>query len=298
MKILLIGHTGYVGGVVLRKLSQTSYNIVCISRRTTDAIDYPDVRYIKGDVLIPETYLDELKNCDVVIYLPGIIREFPDKGITFDAVHFYGVKNLVDAAVQRGVKRFILMSANGVRENAPTEYLRTKFFAEEYLKKSNLEWTIFRPSVIFGYEKQGKMNFINVIRDLLKMPIFIPIIGDGKYRFQPVALDNLADAIVMSIDNSQSIGKTYLACGKDVYSYNEIVDIVLNATAKHRIKMHIPVGLMSFLAKIFEKYEWFPISREQIIMLLEENICPGGISIFDDFPIQPIGFIDEIKKNL
>lgn len=297
MKILLIGHTGYVGSVVLQKLSNSAHKIFCISRRFNNVPVYPNVQYFKGDVLMPETYLNILKNCEAVIYLPGILREFHQKGITFEGVHFYGVKNLIDASKLFNIKKFILMSANGVDENASTSYLRTKFKAEEYLKASNLEWTIFKPSVIFGYENQKKMNFINVIVDLSKFPVFFPVIGNGNYRFQPVALDNLADAIIMSIENPQSANKTYFACGKKIYSYNEIVDIVLNVINKKRIKLHIPVWLMNFLARFFEKYEWFPVSRDQIKMLLEENVCKGGNNIFEDFQIQPIDFVEEMKRQ-
>lgn len=298
MKILLIGHTGYVGGVVLKKLSLTNHQVQCISRRVLDDIQYPNVQYLKGDVLLPETYLNSVKNSEVIIYLPGLIREFPAKGITFENIHFWGVKNLVDASKLFHIKKFILMSANGVMENASTNYLRTKFKAEEYLKASNLEWTIFKPSIVFGYENQKKMNFINLIIELSSFPIFFPIIGNGNYRFQPVALDNLADAIVMSIDNPKSVNQTYYACGERVFSYNEIVEIILSVIGKRRIKLHLPVWLMNSLARFLEKYEWFPVSREQIKMLLEENLCKGGRSIFEDFPIIPIDFVEEMKNIL
>lgn len=297
MKILLIGHSGYVGNILLHKLSKTTHNIICLSRRVINEIIYPNIRFEKGDIINPDSYLYLLESCDAIIYLPGLIREFPEKGITFEGIHFLGVKYLVDAAVEKGIKRFILMSANGVRENASTGYLRTKYQAEEYLKKSRMDWTIFRPSVIFGYEKIKKKNFINVIIELSRFPIFFPVIGNGNYRLQPVSLDNLTDAIVMSIDNPLSINKTYHACGKKIYSYNEIVDILLSVIKKKRVKIHIPVFIMDFIAGIFEKYEMFPVSRDQIKMLLEENICNGGLSIFDDFQITPIDFVEEMKKQ-
>ena len=290
MKVLLFGHSGYVGHLVLKKLYETGNEIVCISRRNTQNQLYPEVKYIKGDVLKPETYLKALENCDVIIYLPGLIREFPNKGITFNNVHYAGVKYLVDNAEKYGVKKFVLLSANGVRENAPTKYLQTKHLAEKYLMQSKLEWIIFRPSVIFGFENSAYKNFITVIKDLSKMPLFFPVIGNGKYRFQPVSLNNLSDAIIYSIKEQNPKNKIFYACGPEVLSYNEIVDIVLKSLKKKRIKLFIPIKFMLLLAKLFERYEWFPVSKEQIIMLLEENICKGGENIFDYFPLKPLSF--------
>lgn len=298
MKLFLTGSSGYVGRGILKKLALKKCEVVCLIRKQTYSIPTGCTSYINGDILKPETYIHSLKSCDSVIYLPGLLREFPAKGITFENVHFKGLKILVDLCSEYNVKRFILMSANGVRENATTEYYKTKYRAEEYLKKSNLEWTIFRPSVIFGDESEKNKNFISVIINLLKIPLFFPVIGDGNYRFQPISLKNLADAVVTSLDNNNSIGKTYTACGLDVLTYNEIIDIVMDALGKKKIKVHLPIKMMKFVAKYFDKFEWFPFSRDQITMLLEENILKEGVNIFDEFPISPASLKEEINKTI
>jgi len=116
-----------------------------------------------------------MKNCDAVIHLIGIIREFYWKGITFKKHYLEATKNIVNAAVQNGIKRFILMSALGVEKDLNTKYMNTKREMENIVKDNGFNYTIFRPSVIFGKEDK----FINMFYDLIKNPFipFVPVVG-------------------------------------------------------------------------------------------------------------------------
>ncbi len=303
MHIFLTGSTGYVGNRILSALINSKHQVtVLVRKESTNKFPdnlKPNLRIIQGDVTNNESYAGQLSGCDAVIYLPGLIREFPKRGITFKQIHFVGVKNLIDASKREGVKRFLLMSANGVKPNASTEYLRTKYDAEEYLKQSGLSWTIFRPSVIFGDEDKGRINFITVIAGLLKqMPLVVPIIGDGKYRFQPIAIKNVADAFVKSLELTDAFNKTYSLCGNELFTYNELIDIISNIINLKKVKLHIPVWYMKLLAKIYDKFEWFPVTHDQITMLLEENICKSGTDFFTELDIEPIYLKDELKVFL
>lgn len=285
MRILLIGSTGYVGEKLLENLLNTTHSIRLLIRKQSIIAE--------GDVTRAESLTGKLDGCDAVIYIPGLIREFPQKGITFQNVHYQGVKNIVEEASKSGVQRFILMSANGVRKNASTEYLRTKYEAEEYLKSSGIEWTVFRPSVIFGGDTQ-KQNFISVITGLLNMmPVFMPVIGNGKYKFQPVALQNVSEAFVKSLEMPETIGKVYHLCGKEVFSYNQLVDMISNYTRVKKFKLHIPAGLTSLLGS----YEWFPVTRDQITMMLEENICKDTVRFYEELKIKPVLFSEYYKRR-
>lgn len=295
MDVFLTGATGYVGNRILSSLINSKHKVSVLVRNES-ANKIPDkfkqnLRIIKGDGTNHESYAGQLTNCDAVIYLPGLIREFPKRGITFKQIHFDGVKNMIDASKREGVKRFLLMSANGVKPNASTEYLRTKYDAEEYLKQSGLNWTIFRPSVIFGDENKGRNNFISVIVDLLnQLPLFVPVIGNGEYRFQPISIENVADAFVKSLEMEKTISKTYCLCGKEVFTYNELVNIISEIVNQKKIKLYVPVWKMKLLAKMFDKYEWFPVTHDQITMLLEENICRGETDFFEELNIKPVLF--------
>ncbi len=301
MKILLIGSTGYVAEKILSDLLNSTHSTRLLIRKESlskikeHILSKTEIAY--GDVTQAESIKGKLNGCNAVIYLPGLIREFPQKGITFQNVHYHGVKNIVEEAATSGIRRFILMSSNGVRPNASTEYLRTKFRAEEFLKSSGMDWTIFRPSVIFGGNIQ-KQNFISVITGLLnQMPLFVPIIGNGVYRFQPVSLQNVSEAFLKSLDTPESIGKVYHLCGKEVFSYNQIIDIISNFIGVRKYKLHIPIGLMHTVASLLGKYEWFPVTSDQISMMIEENICKAHISFYQEFKIKPVLFSEYYGRS-
>src|SRR5206468_414885 len=108
-----------------------------------------------------------------------IIMEKPSKGITFERIHFEGAKNVIDAAVRNGVRRFVHMSALGVRADAVSTYHRTKFAAEQYLRASGLDWTIFQPSLIHG--PRGEFMRMEALwaRGMLPPFLFMPYFGGG-----------------------------------------------------------------------------------------------------------------------
>jgi uncharacterized protein YbjT (DUF2867 family) len=293
MKVFLTGATGYVGQRLVSGLLEDKIDIRALVRKqsinkfTNDVTNHIEI--VIGDVTDIKSISGLLHECEAVIYVPGLLREFREKGITFQAIHVEGVQNLISEATRSGVKRFILISANGVRQNASTEYLKTKYDAEECLKQSNLNWTILRPSVIFGDEEKGCQNFISVIKDLLKiMPFFVPVIGNGEYRFQPISIQNLSEAVTRCIRLPKTGGKVFHLCGMEIFSYDELIDIISSLHGKKKIRLHLPVMMMRVISKVFDKYKWFPVSYDQITMLLEENICHGEIRIYEELGIRPI----------
>jgi uncharacterized protein YbjT (DUF2867 family) len=293
MKIFLTGSTGYIGQSLISYLIDNKIEIRALIRpqsiHNVDKKLKPTVEILSGDVTVLNSIRNRLHGCDAIIYIPGLIREFPRKGLTFRSIHYDGVKNFVDEALRSNIRRFILISANGVRENVTTQYLKTKYEAEEYLKKSGLDWTILRPSVVFGNEENNINNFINIIINLLKKtPFVIPIIGDGNYRFQPISIFNLSEVILRCLYLESSIGKIYSLCGRERFSYNELVDILSLFVKKKKIKLHFPIAIIKIISKLLERYEWFPVTYEQIIMLEEENICQEKNSFFEEMGVKPI----------
>ncbi len=302
MKVFLTGATGYVGRQVVRDLVKAGYAVRALVRKGSEP-KLPEgiagsITVVNGDIQKPESYRDALQSCDAIINLPGLLREFPNKGITFEGVHFLGTKLLVNEAQKLGTPRFIQMSALGVRQGARPKYQETKFRAEEYLKASRLRWTIFRPSLMFGNEREGFVNFMSVLQDLLAMaPFVVPVLGDGKYRFQPVAIQNVSEGFVKALTNDGSVGKTYDVAGPDRYTYNELLDTVAYAVGKHKIKIHQPMLLMKMMASMFGGFTFFPVSRDQIAMLEEENISDRWKDFFDDFAITPLRVMENIHKG-
>lgn len=302
MKVFLTGCTGYVGREVARHLIKANHSVVALIREGTETKIPSDIdgkiQLVFGDLKNPESYRSALKGVDAIINLPGLLREFPNKGILFEEVHFLGAKNLINEAKTANINRFIQMSALGVRENSITKYQITKFKAEEYLRSSGLQFTIFRPSLIFGNEKEGMMNFFSVLNELLEMlPFFVPVIGNGNYLFQPVSIQNIAEGITASLSNSESIAKEFDVAGQDRYSYNQLLEMIMHVTGNYKIKFYQPISLMKIVAGIFGKYKWFPVTKDQIIMLEENSISDNWKNYYDTFNIKPIRLVEAINKN-
>ena len=150
MKVAIIGGTGFVGSYLSERLRADGHTPRLLVRPGSESkVDRPDgCERVTGTVADPQALADCLQGTAAVIYLIGILREFPARGITFEALQYQGVVDTLAAARLQGVPRFLLMSANGIRADG-TAYQRTKLRAEEAVKAAGLRWTIFRPSVIF-----------------------------------------------------------------------------------------------------------------------------------------------------
>jgi NADH dehydrogenase len=302
MRVFVTGGTGYVGRQVLRALVAAGHHPSALVRNgsekkiPTDLVGRMTVSV--GSIEEPVCYRSELEQCEAVIYLPGLLREFPRKGISFEHIHVLAPKIIVNEAHRAGIRRFLLMSALGVRADSVTAYQMTKFRAEEYLRRTGLEWTIFRPSVLFGNEIEGLVNFFTVLRDLLRMmPFIVPVIGNGKYRFQPVALSNLAEGMVASLTKPGCVRKIYDVAGPDRFSYNELLDLVASIHLIRKERFHLPVSAMEILGGIFGGFKFFPITRDQIIMMREGNTSDHWEEFFKDLKIQPLRLEDELAAG-
>ena len=293
MKIFLTGGTGFVGREIVRQLLATGHEVRCLVRPGSEK-KLPVANGLEscpGDATDAASLEGLLQECEGVIHLIGIIREFPGKGVTFEKLNFDTTVNLVRAAENQGIKRFIHMSANGCMENAANGYFQTKYRAEKSVTDSSLSWTVFRPSLIFGREDA----FTNLLAGIVgKSPVF-PVIGDGQYRLAPVAIEDVAACFVKALQLDETIGKTFPLCGPDEVTYDRLLDIIAEALNRnHPKKFHTPSSLIKPFVSLLDGFSRFPITREQMEMLLAENICREN-KWPEVFHIQPKAFL---KENL
>jgi len=302
MKVAVFGSTGFVGKYLLKSLINHKHDIYTLVRNGSeyklDGLD--NINILNGEIN-NNTALDQaIMNCSSVIYNIGIIRQFVSKGISFEKLHYEYTKQVIDRAVHYKIKHFILMSANGVKADG-TGYQSTKFRAEEYLKKSGLNYTIFRPSLIFGKPKNDQ-EFCSQLRDtMLKLPIPAPaffsglnISGAGKFKMSPIHVENVADFFVKSIQNEQYYNQTYCLGGSKSYDWKEIISTISLALKKNKWIIPAPVAPIKMVAFLLDRFKLFPITRDQLTMLLEGNTCESN-ELFSDFDITPIEFS---PKNL
>ena len=292
MKVFLTGGTGFVGSEVLRQLVAAGHEVRVLVRRGSEGklamSDGIEVHH--GDAAEAQTLAGALAGCDAVIHLVGIIREFPAKGITFERLHVEATRNLLAAAHDQAVKRYLHMSANGTGPAGATAYHRTKWQGECAVRESGLDWTIFRPSLIFG--RGGE--FVAMLADLIRKLPVVPVIGDGQYRMQPVAVEQVAESFVKALAMSQTIGQTYHLGGGESYSYDEILDLTGQAIGREPVtKLHQPLLMVKPMIKLMEHADHFPITSDQLEMLLAGNVC-DTVSWASTFGITPQSYAQGI----
>jgi NADH dehydrogenase len=192
-----------------------------------------------------------------------------------------------------GVKRFILMSANGVDPNG-TKYQSTKWLAEQVLKGSTLDWTIFRPSFIFG-DPKGKIEFCTQLRDdMLSLPIPAPLFhrglipkNAGEFKMSPIHVKNVATFFVNSLANESTFGQTYELGGPENFTWKQLIKQIATGSGKTKWTMPAPVFPIKFVAGALDRFSFFPITKDQLTMLLEGNTCDSK-ELFEEFKIDPI----------
>ncbi len=272
MKVFLTGGTGFVGSEVLRQLVSAGYEVRALVREgSEDKLAVSDgVEIHPGDITDAASLVGGLDGCDAVIHLVGIIREFPSRGVTFKKMHVLATENILAAAEEQGVKRYLHMSSNGTRERSNTGYHRTKWQAEERVRKSSLDWTIFRPSLIFAPGSE----FVHMLSEVIRRLPIVPVIGDGRYRMQPVALNEVACSFVKALEMPETTGQIYHLGGSESYSYDEILDLTSQAMGKgHVTKIHQPLFMIKPMIRVMQSSEYFPITSDQLTMLVEGNVC-------------------------
>lgn len=289
MKVFLTGGTGFVGSYVIRELLRQGHSVVRLVRSSGSMEDprNSDVRDVVGDVTKPETLVGLLDGCDAVIHVVGIIQEKPSKGVTFESVHFDGTRAVVDEAVSAGIERFIHMSANGARPDGVSGYQTSKYSAEEYVRNGPLrDWTIFRPSTIFGNPGKDHPEFASRLAQQLVRPFpILPVFGDGTFQMQPVSIEEVASAFVQALSLDVARRKTYCVAGKERVTYLDVLDRI-TAAVGHAPKRKVsqPIWLIRPIVRTAGKAGLLPISPDQFEMLIEGNTCDSS-AFYRDFDV-------------
>ncbi len=272
MQVALFGGTGFVGNYLVRALLSAGHEVSLLVRPGSEhkASERDRCSVTSGDIGSSEAIEATLEGCNAAIYNIGLLKEFPRRGVTFESAQFEGVMRVVKAAEKLGVNRMLLMSANGVKSPG-TAYQETKYRAEELLKASGLQWTIFRPSVIFG--DSGGMQEIThqLYREIVKPPL--PAAVFPGVVMSPVFINDVADAFINALSNPETIGRVYELGGPDELTWEQMVKVVADAVGKNKLFLRVPIGLMKLAATLFDWLPFFPATREQLIMLEEGNVA-------------------------
>ncbi|MBX3063363.1 MAG: complex I NDUFA9 subunit family protein [Anaerolineae bacterium] len=291
--ILVTGASGYVGNNLVRRLVKMGKQVRAMVGSPEKAVKRlkdveSAIEIVKGDVTRPESLMEWMDGVTAVIHLVAIPMEKGKR--TYEAINYQGTVNVVEAAKKAGVRRFLNMCQNGATADHFSPFLRSKGKAQEYVAHSGLDWTAFRPSVIWGPQDE----FANVQARLIKMtPIIFPIVGDGKAQFQPVYVGDVVEAFVRSLDDNSTIGKEYGLGGPEVLTYEEIVNRVLKAMGTSRIKVKVPVALLRpAVLGMQTLLPNPPVNTTLLDLLAEANVVKDN-ALITKFGIEPEAFSPE-----
>ena len=296
MRVAIFGGTGFVGSYLVDALVAAGHHLALLVRPgSEDKVRHRErVRIVSGDLSDPDSVRTTLEHCDAAIYNIGIIREFPSQGITFRSMQYEGAMRVIEAADDGSVSRFLLMSANGVKPDG-TPYQETKYLAERFLAQSEMNYTIFRPSVVYG-DPRGRMEFCTQLRDdMIRSPLPAPNFYSGSspktggFAMSPVHVLDVAQAFCRSLENEATYGKTMTLCGPEAVSWPEIIRRIARASGRKKLIVPVPAGLVAAAAGLLERFESFPLTRDQLTMLLEGNTGDSS-EVFAELRIEPRSF--------
>lgn len=296
VKTLVIGGSGFVGGQIVPALAARGHTTLVLSRHARDAPGTTQVfRGSAADFSAVETASG---GCDAIVYLAGIIAEVGRQ--TFESVHVEGVRIAVRAARAAGVRRFLHMSALGVGPRSVSRYHKTKGDAEALVQTSGLDWTIFRPSLIYG---PGD-GFVGLQLSLTRWLPVAPMVGRGDNLFQPVAVADVAQAFVNALERTAAVGAVYDLGGPDRLSYRQLLQDVLKAAGRRRFIFPIPLRLARAAATVGDKV-WpgrllqrpAPLTRDQTLMLACDNVGDPGPAR-RDLDFCPIRWTEGLRQRM
>ena len=283
----VLGGSGFIGRYIVQRLAARGDVIPVGCRRAEEAKflkPLGDVGQIAtlnlsiGDEQILPAFLagnDALVNC------VGILRESGSQ--TFDRVHHTGPARLARLAREAGIERFVHISAIGADPRSSSAYARTKAAGEAAVRDAFPTVTILRPSVVFGAEDQ----FFNRFAAMATISPVLPLIGGGHTRFQPVYVGDVADAVLKCLDDSTTAGRTYELGGPKVYTFRELIELMLGEIRRKRSLVDLPFGLAAIQARLMSILPNPPLTPDQVELLKRDNVVSSGALTLAALGITP-----------
>lgn len=304
--IVVFGGSGFVGRHLVRQLAKEDA-IIRVAVRDPDAAlflktagEIGQIVPIQANVTHPRSVEAAIRGADGVVNLVGILSEWGRR--TFQRVHVEGAANVARAAAAAGASRLVQMSAIGADPDSDSAYARTKAAGEQAAREAFPDATVVRPSVVFGPEDKFFNLFAGLARMMPVLPVFggsplprlprsadfvIDLCRNGGTRFQPVYVSDVALAISKALIAPAAKGQSYDLGGPKIYSFKEIMALILTETRRRRILMPIPFFAASINAWFLEKMPNPLLTRDQVRLLRRDNVVPEGALDLKDLGIEP-----------
>jgi NADH dehydrogenase len=287
VKVLVTGGTGFIGPKVVHALRAQGRDVRALVRDPARASQLAGwgAELVSGDVTDPASLRAAAEGCTHVVHLVAIIVGRPND---FDRVMRQGTESLIAAAKEAGVTRFVHMSALGTSDTTKdtVPYFAAKWAAERALVSSGLEYTIFRPSFVFGRDGGVLPTFIRQVR----LSPVVTVIGSGLQRSQPIWVDDVAEYFARGVDHPQAANRVFELGGPDVVTWNELYQTIAKVLGKRRRLVHVPFDLARAGARLTERLPGAPLTADQVSMLQAgDNVISNSDAVETfGFPLVPL----------
>src|SRR6266478_1760436 len=283
----ILGGNGFIGRYIVKRLAERG-DVLTVGGRRAASAKFLKLKGDVGQVGLVNIRIDDeallpafVANNDAVVNLVGILHE--SGGQRFDRVHHVGPARLARLAREAGVERFVHISAIGADPRSSSAYARTKAAGEQAVRDAFPTVTILRPSVVFGPEDQ----FFNRFAAMAMISPMLPLIGGGESRFQPVYVGDVADAVIKCLDDPATAGRTYELGGPKIYTFRELLELLLREIRRKRWFIDLPFGLAELQAKLMSILPHPPITPDQVELLKRDNVVSPGALTLSSLGITP-----------
>jgi uncharacterized protein YbjT (DUF2867 family) len=296
--ILITGATGYLGRHLVARLVDQGEQPRCLVRNidhATRVLPASKLEFVAGDTTQPTSLDAAVQGIDTIVHAAFVTADRKEKpGSRYEETNVGGTANLVKAAKSAGVKRIVVLSGLGTKPDKVGSYMQGRYLAEQLVIESGLDWTIIRPSVVFGKDAP----FIKGLIDLIHSAPVLPLIGGGTTLFQPIYVEDVATIILKVLaEPERTKRKIYTVGGPERYSFREIFDALLNATGKKRPKVYAPTPLVGIGAAVMEAVlPKPPLTKAAMTLFAFDNITDID-SVERDFGFQPLSFSRYLQEQ-
>jgi uncharacterized protein YbjT (DUF2867 family) len=263
--ILVAGGSGFIGAAVVRKLVSQGEDVAVMTAhpdRSRARIEGMGARVVPGDVLDPPSLDRAMEGAEAVVQaltFPTFPVEKPRKRYTFEEFEHLGTARLVSAAAKAGAGRYVYSSGSGAAADSPKVWYRAKWFGEEAIRAAGISHTIIRPSWVYGPEDRALNKFVAFHRWLP----FVPVIGDGSQRLQPVFVEDVADAVAQAATTAGPAG-TFEIGGPEVLTMNEVLGTMMEVRGKVKPLVHFPAFLPKLAGFFLQVLPKPPLSPDAV----------------------------------
>jgi NADH dehydrogenase len=293
VKILVTGGTGFVGPKIVHALRAEEREVRTLVRRPERARRLADwgVEAVRGDVTDLDSLRAAVAGCTHVVHLVAIIVGRPED---FDRVMSQGARNVLQAAEEAGVERFVLMSALGTSDATKdtVPYFRAKWEMEQATRASGLEHVIFRPSFVFGRDGGVLPTFLKQVR---YSPV-VPVIGPGRQRSQPIWVDDVAAYFARAVDEPRAANRTFELGGPDSVTWNELYLRIASVLGKRRKLVHLPFPLARTGARLTQGLPGAPLTADQVEMLAGPDNVVSSNDAVETFALPLVPLDEQIRR--